>query len=204
MYFTNIFYHSVVWLFILCMVSFSVQRLASLIRYHFFIFVFISIDLGNWPKKTLAWFTSENVLHMFSSRILVVSYLTFKSLSHFQFISLYGERVCSNVIDLHVVAQLSQHHLLKKLFPLYILALLLCQRLIDHRCVGLFQFSILFHWSILSVFVPMPHYFDYCSVQSLSRVRLCNPMNRSMPSLPVHHQLPEFTQTHVHWVGDAI
>ena len=27
---------------------------------------------------------------------------------------------------------------------------------------------------------------------------LCNPMNRSMPSLPVHHQLPEFTQTHVH------
>ena len=29
-------------------------------------------------------------------------------------------------------------------------------------------------------------------------------MNRSMPSLPVHHQLPEFTQTHVHWVGDAI
>ena len=29
-------------------------------------------------------------------------------------------------------------------------------------------------------------------------------MNRSMPGLPVHHQLPEFTQTHVHWVGDAI
>jgi len=29
-------------------------------------------------------------------------------------------------------------------------------------------------------------------------------MNCSMPGLPVHHQLPEFTQTHVHWVGDAI
>ena len=29
-------------------------------------------------------------------------------------------------------------------------------------------------------------------------------MNRSMPGLPVHHQLPEFTQTDVHWVGDAI
>ena len=29
-------------------------------------------------------------------------------------------------------------------------------------------------------------------------------MNRSTPGLPVHHQLPEFTQTHVHWVGDAI
>ena len=33
---------------------------------------------------------------------------------------------------------------------------------------------------------------------------LCDPMNHSMPGLPVHHQLPESTQTHVHWVGDAI
>ena len=33
---------------------------------------------------------------------------------------------------------------------------------------------------------------------------LCNPMNRSMPGLPVHHKLPEFTQTHVHRVSDAI
>ena len=33
---------------------------------------------------------------------------------------------------------------------------------------------------------------------------LCDPMNRSTPDLPVHHQLLEFTQTHVHWVGDAI
>ena len=33
---------------------------------------------------------------------------------------------------------------------------------------------------------------------------LCNPMNRSTPGLPVHHQLPEFTQTHSHRVSDAI
>ena len=33
---------------------------------------------------------------------------------------------------------------------------------------------------------------------------LCNPMNRSMPGLPVHHQLPESTQTNAHWVGDGI
>ena len=33
---------------------------------------------------------------------------------------------------------------------------------------------------------------------------LCYPMNRSMSGLPVHHQLPEFTQTHVHRAGDAI
>ena len=33
---------------------------------------------------------------------------------------------------------------------------------------------------------------------------LCDPMDCSKPGLPVHHQLPEFTQTHVHWVGDVI
>ena len=33
---------------------------------------------------------------------------------------------------------------------------------------------------------------------------LCDPMDFSMPGLPVHHQLQEFTQTHVHCIGDAI
>ena len=43
------------------------------------------------------------------------------------------------------------------------------------------------------------------SVQfSRSVVRLCDPMNRSTPGLPVHHQLLEFTQTHIHRVSDAI
>ena len=42
------------------------------------------------------------------------------------------------------------------------------------------------------------------SDQSLSRVRLCDSMNCNTPGLPVHHQLPEFTQTHFHWVSDAI
>ena len=42
------------------------------------------------------------------------------------------------------------------------------------------------------------------SVQSQSCLILCDPMNRSTPGLPVHHQLLESTQTHVHWVGDAI
>ena len=37
-----------------------------------------------------------------------------------------------------------------------------------------------------------------------SCLTLCNPMNRSTPGLPVHHKLLEFTQTHVHWVSDAI
>ena len=50
--------------------------------------------------------------------------------------------------------------------------------------------------------IPKPDKFS--SVQLLSRVRLCDPMNHSMPGLPVHHHLPEFSQTHIHRVGDAI
>ena len=63
---------------------------------------------------------------------------------------------------------------------------------------------------------PLPpsckHHPEFCSlhkvlslsVQSPSRVRLCDPMDCSTPGLPVHHQLPKLTQTHVHRVGDAI
>ena len=47
-------------------------------------------------------------------------------------------------------------------------------------------------------------FLQFSSVQWLGHVRLCDPMNRSTPGLPVHHQLPEFTQTHVHRVSDAI
>ena len=43
-----------------------------------------------------------------------------------------------------------------------------------------------------------------CSSVAQSCLTLCDPMNRSMPGLPVHHHLPEFTQTHVHRVCDAI
>jgi len=45
--------------------------------------------------------------------------------------------------------------------------------------------------------------FQFSSVAQ-SCLTLCDSMNRSTPGLPVHHQLPEFTQTHVHRVGDAI
>ena len=50
--------------------------------------------------------------------------------------------------------------------------------------------------------IPIKWFFS--SVQSLSRVRLCDSMDCSTPGLLVHHQLPEFTQTHVHRVSDAI
>ena len=46
-------------------------------------------------------------------------------------------------------------------------------------------------------------WFQFSSVAQ-SCLTLCNLMDYSTSSLPVHHQLLEFTQTHVHWVGDAI
>ena len=44
----------------------------------------------------------------------------------------------------------------------------------------------------------------FSSVQLLSHVQLCDSMDCSTPGLPVHHQLPEFTQTHVHWVSQCL
>ena len=51
--------------------------------------------------------------------------------------------------------------------------------------------------------VKLQHSVQFSSVAQ-SCPTLCNPMNRSKPGLPVHHQLPESTETHVHWVVDAI
>ena len=45
---------------------------------------------------------------------------------------------------------------------------------------------------------------DCCCSVAQSCPTLCNPMDCSTPGFPVLHHLPEFTQTHVHWVGDAI
>ena len=68
-------------------------------------------------------------------------------------------------------------------------------------------FNIWFQDNMIYIQLSIIH-FLYASVQfssvTLLCPTLCNPMNHSMPGLPVHHQLPEFTQTHVHRVGDAI
>ena len=62
------------------------------------------------------------------------------------------------------------------------------------------------HW--ISQLYPLGVCAIFSSVQFSSVAQSCptlsDPMNRSMPGLPVHHQLPEFTQTHVHRVADAI
>ena len=73
-------------------------------------------------------------------------------------------------------------------------------------CVWLFPLT--WNCCLYQQFVPFYrwvalHWCLFSSVAQLCMI-LCNPMDCSMPGLPVNHQLPEFTQTHVHWVGDAI
>ena len=63
------------------------------------------------------------------------------------------------------------------------------------------------HWQLLSekqeIYQKVFPQIQFSSVTQLW-LTLCNPMNRNTPGLRVHHQLPEFTQTHVSWVDDAI
>ena len=113
--FANSFSHYVGCLFIFLMVSFTVQKLVGLVRSHLFIFVFISIALGDWPKKIFVQLMSEVVLPMCFSRSFMVSRLMFKSLNHSEFIFVHGMKVCFNFIDLHAPVQFSQCHLLTSL-----------------------------------------------------------------------------------------
>ena len=87
--FANTFSQFTGCVFVLFVVSFAVQKLISLLRFHLFVFAFISLALGDWPKKTVVLFIAENVLPMFSSRSFMVLCLILKSLSHFEFIFVY-------------------------------------------------------------------------------------------------------------------
>ena len=63
--------------------------------------------------------------------------------------------------------------------------------------------TLLFYCGGFLSLIPIKREIQFSSVAQLCPA-LCDPMDCSMPGLPVHHQLPEFTQTHVHWVSDAI
>ena len=70
----------------------------------------------------------------------------------------------------------------------------------DHKSQ---RIKIIFHIHILEKFFLKKSSVQFSPVAQ-SCPTLCDPMNSSTPGLPVHHDLPEFTQTHVHQVGDAI
>ena len=137
------------------MVYLVVQKLINLVRLHLdFIFAFTSIVMTVWPKKILLQFMSENVFPIFSPRSFTVSCLSFKSLSHFELIFVFGVRVCSNFIDLHMAVQLSQHQLLKRLYFLQCIVL---------SPIGMWIYFWALHWSTClflcqchAVFITVP------------------------------------------------
>ena len=97
---------------------------------------------------------SENVLPMFFM-IFMISYILFQSLSHFEFILLFGVydmRIYSSVTDLHAVVQLTSHHLLKRLyfFLLYIFAS--CVK--DQLTVSMWIFWALYSVPLINTFDP--------------------------------------------------
>ena len=90
--------------------------------------------------------------------------------------------------------------------------LLVFTLLYSYFCIPFFSVFCGFSWPFIRF-----HFLSFISIQlyfflyiiiissvAQSCLTLWDPMNHSTPGLPVHHQLPESTQTHVHWVGDAI
>uniref|UniRef100_A0A9L0T9I2 Uncharacterized protein n=1 Tax=Equus caballus TaxID=9796 RepID=A0A9L0T9I2_HORSE len=83
---------------------------------HLLILSIVSLVWGVMvSEKTLLILMSKSVLPIFSSRRLIVLGLIFRSLIHFEFIFVNGEKECSVFILLHVAFQFSQYHLLKRL-----------------------------------------------------------------------------------------
>ena len=91
-----------------------------------------------------------------------MSGLIFRSVIHFKFIFVYGVRQCSNLIILHATVQFSPNHLLKRLFLIVYLCLIAMNSLTIKAWVYFWALYTV-PSSYVSVFVPIPYYFDYYS-----------------------------------------
>ena len=108
---------------------------------------------------------------MFSSKSFIGSGLTFRSLIHFEFIFVYGVRVCFNFILLYVAVHFSQQHLLKRLSsPLYMLASFIKDKVTVCVWVYLWAFYPV-PLIYIYVFMPVPYCLDDCSFVVWSEVR---------------------------------
>ena len=104
----------------------------------------------------------------------------------------------------HIKEKFFFHLILRCLYISEIQEFSLCSSFSEKSIsIFLFKFICIWHYTVTWIRKQKGKN-QFSSVQSLSRIWLCDPMNRSIRDLPVHHQLLEFTQTHVHWVCDAI
>ena len=117
------FSHTVRSLFVLMLFSLAMQKLFILMRSHLVILSFMSLSLGDMSVRMLLRGMCEIFLPMLSSRTFMVLQLIFKSFIHLEFIFVYGVSWGESFIFLHVAVQISQHHLLKRLFLLHFMLL---------------------------------------------------------------------------------
>ena len=133
----NFFSQSVGCLFVLFMISFTLQKLVSLVRSHLFILFLLlwEIDIRKH------WHSLCQTMFFLGALWCFV----FKCWSRSEFNFVYDMWVCPSLVDLHVVVHHSQYHLLKRFFSsLYSLASF-PEDLIFHRCTGLFLGSLSIH-----------------------------------------------------------
>ena len=121
-------------------------KLFILMRSHLFIPYFMSLALGDISVKILLHGIYEIFLPMFSWQTFMVSRLKF---NYLEFIFVYGVSWWSSLIFLHLAVQLSQHHLLKRLFLLQFMLLTPLSITNWPYRIGFFsRLSILFYWSM--------------------------------------------------------
>ena len=126
-----------------------------MIKSHLFIFALIYFALGDWPKKVLLWFMSDNILCMFFLGVLwhYVLYLRLSAILSLFLCVVWGG-VLTSLIDIWMSSFPNTTCWKDCLFSL-IYSCFLCQRLIDHRHVSLILVSLSCCLD-RSVFVPVP------------------------------------------------
>ena len=121
----NMFSHKVGSLFILMLFSLAMQKFFILMRSHLFILSLMSLALGDISVKILVHGIFD-IFSYVSCRTFMVSQLIFKSSIHLEFIFVYGVSWCSSFFFfffLHVAIQVSQQHLLNRLFLFHFMLL---------------------------------------------------------------------------------
>ena len=149
MSFTNIFSHSVGFLYILSVVSFVLQMFFSLISP-------ISLFCFSLLWRQIQINIAKNVLPMFSAKSFVVPGLILSSLTHLGFIFVSGTTECSTFILplIHVAVQLIQHDLSMRLIFSLVYLYLLCHRLFDYKYLDLFLGSLLCYIALCVCICP--------------------------------------------------
>lgn len=141
-WFANVFSQSVGFLFNFLTVSFAVKKVFSLMESHLFILLFFVVRLKIWPP----WIVARSLMPMFSSSFMVPMFYVQVT------IFLCGVKRWSSFILLHVAVQLSQNHLLTRLFYPHCIFLAHCCKLIKHKCMGLLLSSLFCSIYFVSVF----------------------------------------------------